>query len=54
MVDTTDGEDGLLDIIGMWPKTRIINGFEVPAPETQDPEEGTTTIFRYCTQPSLR
>ena len=37
-----DGEDGLLDIIGMWPKTRIINGFEVPAPETQDPEEGTT------------
>lgn len=23
------------DIIGMWPKTRIINGFEVPAPEKQ-------------------
>lgn len=26
------------DIIGMWPKTRIINGFEVPAPETTKPE----------------
>ena len=37
-----DGRENELDIIGMWPKTRIINGFEVPAPETQDPEEGTT------------
>jgi len=32
-----DGEDGLLDIIGMWPKTRIINGFEVPVPEERAP-----------------
>ena len=23
------------DIIGMWPKTRAINGFKVPAPETE-------------------
>lgn len=32
-VTTTTG-----DIIGMWPETRIINGFEVQAPETQEPE----------------
>lgn len=25
----------VFDIVGMWPKTRIINGFEVPAPETE-------------------
>ena len=31
-VDECENE---LDIIGMWPKTRIINGFEVPAPETE-------------------
>ena len=36
------GGESQKDIIGMWPKTRMINGFEVPAPETQDPEEGTT------------
>lgn len=30
-----------LDIIGMYPKTRIINGFEVPAPETAKPDYGT-------------
>ena len=30
--------DDNLDIIGMYPKTRIINGFEVPAPETNEPE----------------
>lgn len=24
-----------LDIIGMWPKTHMVNGFEVPAPETK-------------------
>lgn len=28
------------DIIGMYPKTRIINGFEVPAPEAVEPECG--------------
>lgn len=25
------------DIIGMYPETRVINGFEVPAPETKKP-----------------
>jgi len=30
-----DGGASKYDIIGMWPKTRIINGFEVPAPETE-------------------
>lgn len=30
------------DIIGMYPETRIINGFEVPAPETEALEEGRT------------
>lgn len=32
--------DSSLDIIGMWTEpriTRIINGFEVPAPETEEP-----------------
>jgi hypothetical protein len=31
-----------LDIIGMYPtsKTRIINGFEVPAPEIKAPDDG--------------
>lgn len=28
------------DIIGMWPKTRIINGFEVPAPVREELEVG--------------
>lgn len=28
------------DILGMYPETRIINGFEVPAPETEAPEDG--------------
>lgn len=28
------------DIIGMYPKTHIINGFEVPAPETIKPDNG--------------
>lgn len=28
------------DIISMYPKTRIINGFEVPAPETEEPKNG--------------
>ncbi len=32
------------DIIGMWPKTRIINGFEVPAPETEGLRQGVM----YC------
>lgn len=27
--------------MGMWPKTRIINGFEVPAPETKAPSGNT-------------
>ena len=37
-----DGDsESNLDIIGMWPKTRIINGFEVPAPEIKEPEFGT-------------
>lgn len=37
-------DDGGLDIIGMWTEpriTRIINGFEVPAPETVAPEAGS-------------
>lgn len=30
-----------LDIIGMWPKlTRIVNGFEVPAPEKESLKDG--------------
>lgn len=33
-----DQDESEYDIIGMWPKTRIINGFEVPAPETEEPE----------------
>lgn len=31
-------ESHYYDIIGMYPKTRTINGFEVPAPETKEPE----------------
>lgn len=34
--DSTGGESPF-DIIGMYPETRIINGFEVPAPETKKP-----------------
>lgn len=33
-----------MDIIGMYPETRVINGFEVPAPETAELDEGTD----YC------
>ena len=29
------------DIIGMYQETRIINGFEVPMPETEEPKYGT-------------
>jgi hypothetical protein len=38
-----DGVISDLDIIGMYPtsKLRIINGFEVPAPETTEPDYGT-------------
>lgn len=36
---STAGDD--IDIIGMWPKTRIINGFEVPAPDTETPALGS-------------
>lgn len=32
-----NGDESQQDIIGMWPKTRTINGFEVPAPETETP-----------------
>lgn len=38
------------DIIGMYPKTRIINGFEVPAPEVEVPERDyylASTIDKY-------
>lgn len=38
-----DGVISGLDIIGMWTEpriTRIINGFEVPAPETTKPDYG--------------
>jgi len=35
------GRESALDIVGMWPKTRVINGFDVPAPETEEPEFGT-------------
>lgn len=30
-----------LDIIGMYQKTHIVNGFEVPAPETEEPDDYT-------------
>lgn len=40
LLESEDSEDSA-DIIGMWPKTRIINGFEVPVPETKEPEFGT-------------
>lgn len=36
-----EGGEHELDIIGMYPKTRIINGFEVPAPEEVEPAEGS-------------
>lgn len=29
------------DIVGMWPETRILNGFEVPSPETEELNYGT-------------
>ena len=29
------------DIVGMYPETRLINGFEVPTPETEELEYGT-------------
>lgn len=32
------GGESPFDIIGMYPETRIINGFEVPAPEVQAPK----------------
>lgn len=35
-----DQDESKYDIIGMWPKTRIINGFEVPAPETESLKVG--------------
>jgi hypothetical protein len=34
----TGGHESHNDIIGMWPKTRIINGFEVPVPQAKEPE----------------
>lgn len=34
-------ESHYYDIIGMYQKTRIINGFEVPAPETKSPDRDT-------------
>ena len=38
------GRESALDIVGMWPKTRVINGFEVPAPETEELRQGVM----YC------
>lgn len=35
------GHKSFHDIIGMYPETRVINGFEVPAPEAEAPVEGT-------------
>lgn len=29
------------DIIGMYPETKVINGFEVPVPETHEPSLGS-------------
>lgn len=40
-----DGDESGLDIIGMYPKTRIINGFEVPAPETEELKEGNSYFY---------
>jgi hypothetical protein len=45
-----DGDISGLDIIGMWTEpriTRIINGFEVPAPETEEPKRGDW-YYRVC------
>lgn len=36
-----DGCVSNLDIISMYPKTRIINGFEVPAPESKEPKNNS-------------
>lgn len=36
----SDGVESPLDIIGMYHETRIINGFEVPVPETKEPKRG--------------
>lgn len=44
------------DIIGMHPETRAINGFEVPAPETQEPSLGSryyladTRLIGFCSE----
>lgn len=46
---TASGESKY-DIIGMYPETRIINGFEVPVPETEELEYGTPY---YLASPSL-
>jgi hypothetical protein len=35
-----DGDISDLDIVGMWTEPRIINGFEVPAPESVELEDG--------------
>lgn len=35
------GGEHKLDIIGMYPETRIINGFEVPVPETKALKDGS-------------
>lgn len=37
------------DIIGMWPKTRTVNGFEVPAPEAEVLNVGSL-YFIACTR----
>lgn len=33
------------DIVGMYPETRVINGYEVPAPEAGPLEEGCTYVL---------
>lgn len=38
------------DIIGMYPGTRVINGFEVPAPETEPLELGSKYYIVSLTQ----
>lgn len=39
--------ESVYDIIGMYPKTRIINGFEVPAPEVEELELGCSYFAPY-------
>jgi hypothetical protein len=47
----SNGSKSPYDIIGMYSETRIINGFEVPAPEKKAPKHNTTY---YLASPDMR